>query len=427
MIVQGHRTLGLIALAAALASSAAWADFGSPVTLSPASSHASGAEVVVDADGNAFVVWEQLDGANASIQARARAAGGALGPIARISPVGRDAFDPKVAIDAEGDALVVWRRGSFKKGTPRIQARARSAAGELGPIKTLSDPDQTSFGAEVAVDPDGRALVVWQIDDGTFDRIQARFRSASGALGPIETLSPPGRNAYRPQVAIDADGDALVIWRGYDGMEEVQVQGRARSRPGRWGPVRTFSAGGVDLEPPEVAMESDGDALVVWQADDGIQGRARSAGGGLGPLETFSKAGGRIPEVAIDADGDAVIVWRRSDGTNDLIYARIRFANGDLGETENLSAAGRNADLPEVGVAADGDAVVVWERFNGTINRVQARTLSAAGALGPIETLSAAGGTAGLPQVAVNADGEAVAVWGRHDGAHFRVQAAVGP
>jgi hypothetical protein len=59
--------------------------------------------------------------------------------------------------------------------------------------------------------------------------------------------------------------------------------------------------------------------------------------------------------------------------------------------------------------------------------RVQARTRSAAGVLGAVQTLSASGQDAYYPQVAVNQSGNAATVWNRYDGANERIQATTGP
>jgi hypothetical protein len=97
-----------------------------------------------------------------------------------------------------------------------------------------------------------------------------------------------------------------------------------------------------------------------------------------------------------------------------------------------FSAAGQDAFDPQVAVDGAGDAVAVWSRFDGTDYRIQARTRSAAGVLGPIQTLSGAGQDAIDPQVAV--DGGGLAVWQRSDGTTgcggagcSRIQAAAGP
>ena len=46
----------------------------------------------------------------------------------------------------------------------------------------------------------------------------------------MKTLSAAGQTAFDPQVAVDADGDAVFTWARYDGTES-RVQARARSPP----------------------------------------------------------------------------------------------------------------------------------------------------------------------------------------------------
>lgn len=78
----------------------------------------------------------------------------------------------------------------------------------------------------VAVDADGDAAFAWMGFDGADFRIQARARSASGALGTVQTLSDAGQNAASPQLAADVDGDAVAVWEHWDGANmNWQVQG----------------------------------------------------------------------------------------------------------------------------------------------------------------------------------------------------------
>jgi hypothetical protein len=128
--------------------------------------------------------------------------------------------------------------------------------------------------------------------------------------------------------------------------------------------------------------------------------------------------------VAIDADGDAAFTWQRFDGDADRIQARTRTAAGVLGAIVNLSAAGDDAYAPRVASRDNGDRVFVWLRFDGANDRLQARTMSAAGALGAVQTISAAGADALTPQVAIgSSSGPAVATWERAG----VVQASRGP
>ena len=118
-----------------------------------------------------------------------------------------------------------------------------------------------------------------------------------------------------------------------------------------------------------------------------------------------------VPQVAIEPSGDAVFTWRRSDGTNNRVQARTRSAAGTLGGVQTLSQAGQNANLPQVGVTATGRSVFAWERSDGTNTRIETRARTAAGVLSPVQTASAAGQNASGPAVGVGADGGAVLSW----------------
>src|SRR5205085_12416416 len=125
-----------------------------------------------------------------------------------------------------------------------------------------------------------------------------------------------------------------------------------------------------------------------------------------------SGRGATKPRVAIDAAGGAVAVWRRFDGTSWRVQAAVRAPGGAFAAPVTLSAAGQDADDPQVDVNPAGEAMVVWQRFNGSSTVVQA-ALRPAGrpAFSAGVTISAAGQNAQVPQVAIDAAGGAAAVW----------------
>ncbi len=413
-----------------LAPALAGAVWTAPVTVSGAGEDASSPQVAVDADGDAVFVWVRSDGTNDRIQARARSAAGTLSAVQNVSAAGEDASSPQVAVDADGDAVFTWLR--FDGTSDRIQARARSSAGALSAVQNLSAGGASGVQPHVAVDPDGDALFTWTRSDGAHFRIQARARSAAGALSAVQNLSAAGQSAFASQVAVDPGGDAVITWHRPVGSDQ-RVQAVARSAAGVLSAVQTLSAPGQPSGDPQVAVDDDGNAVFTWVRFDGannrIQARARSAGGALTAVETLSAPGQPAfsPQVAVEGDGDAVFTWVRRDGTNDLAQARARSAVGVLSGVQTLSASGRNAFGPQVDVDSDGDAVFTWYRgFVGEF-RVQARARSAAGALSAVSNLSDPGQDASDPQVGVDAGGDAIATWMRSDGTNTRIQAADGP
>jgi hypothetical protein len=406
-------------LVALLAPTPAAAEFGAPVKLSAAGQDGDAPQVAVDTDGDALVVWQGDDGVHDQVKARARSAAGALGPILTIG----FGTSPRVALDADGDAVIAWM--GHDGANFRIQARARTKAGVLRATQTISAAGHGGFFPELAVDRDGDAVIVWAQNDGAGGQVHARRRSAAGALGAIQPISSASSDAVAPQVALDQDGDALIVWQGSSGSG-FRTQARARSAAGALGPVQNLS--GLFTFASRLAVDLDGDALIVWQGPSGIQARARSAAGALGAIQTLSLAGrpAQDPRVARDSDGDALIVWQGFDGTTHRIEARTRSAAGTLGAIRFLSAAGDHAGRPLVALEPNGDGVVVWNRIMGGTPKIQARTRSATGVLGPFQPI-VVGGSAALPEMAMDAAGDALVVWQRSDGTNLRVEASAGP
>jgi uncharacterized protein YheU (UPF0270 family) len=461
----------LLALAAPASAQAVWS---APLTLSAAGQIASEPQVAVDQSGDAFFVWSRYDattdcGGNfcLRVQARARSAAGALSATQTLSAPGQDAHYPQVGVDQSGNAVFVWERPDATtdcRGSTcdRVQTRARSAAGTLSALQTLSPAGQDTKSAQVAVDPSGNAVFVWQGLDatacGACFRIQARARSASGVLSTTQILS--GSAATAPGVGVDQSGNAVFVWQGFDGTTDCssfgcyRVQARTRSAAGVLGATENISPAGKNANSPQVAVEQSGNAVFAWLRPDGttdcagaacnrVQTRTRSAAGVLSATQTLSPPGQDAvePQVGVDQSGNAVFVWLLSDGTTNCgglachrVQARARSAAGVLSAVQTLSDPGRDAGYSQVAVDQTGNAVFVWARPDATMDcgglgcdRVQARTRSAAGVLGATVTLSAPGQRAFQAQVAVDPGGAAAAVWVRFDGAYDRIQAATGP
>ena len=107
------------------------------------------------------------------------------------------------------------------------------------------------------------------------------------------------------------------------------------------------------------------------------------------------------PEIAVDPAGDEIVVWALgggSDGRHWAVQAAVRPAGATRFDApQELSVAGQNQD-PQVAVDQAGDAIAVWQRFDGANAFVDAASLPAgAGAWSAVELADAADPSA--PQV----------------------------
>ena len=139
------------------------------------------------------------------------------------------------------------------------------------------------------------------------------------------------------------------------------------------------------------------------------------------------------PQIGVSSDGTkAVAVWTRFDGSRNIIQASTATIANNVATwsaSVNLSASGQVVDAPQIGVSSDGTkAVAVWRLFDGSNYVVQASTATIANNVATWSAsvdLSAIGQTAGAPQIGVSSDGtKAVAVWRRGDGSNFIIQGA---
>jgi len=397
--------------------------YPSPETLSDPGQNAGAPQLAIDSAGRATIAWQRFDGAKSRIQALRLGVDGSPGPIQTLSDPGQSALEPQLAIDSAGRATIAWTRSDGANF--RIEALRLGVDGSPGPIQTLSDPGQSAFAPQLAIDSDGRATIAWRRFDGANDRIQALRLGVDGSPGPIQTLSDPG--AGDPQLAIDSAGRATITWHRFDGAND-RIEALRLGVDGSPGPIQTLSDPGQSALEPQLAIDSAGRATITWHRFDGANDRIEAlrlgADGSPGPIQTLSDPGqdaGR-PQLAIDSDGRATIAWQRFDGANDRIQALRLGADGSPGPIQTLSDPGQDANRPQLAIDSAGRATIAWRRSDGANFRIQALRLGADGSPGPLQTLSDPGQNAFDPQLAIDSDGRATIAWERFDGAKDRIQ-----
>ncbi|HEU5106532.1 MAG TPA: glycosyl hydrolase [Solirubrobacterales bacterium] len=399
-------------------------DAARPEDLSPAAEMVTGADVAVAADGAATVVWSARAGSEWSVFARRVSAAGARGPVRQLSAAGGDALAPQIAVAPNGTAVVAWVR--WDGANFRVQERRLAADGTPEEAtRTLSGSGQDAAAPRLDVAPDGEATVVWQRWDGFHYLVQVRQVAPDGTSeAAAQRLSEAGRDAVEPRVAVADDGTATVVWSRFDGEDSI-VQTRRVEPDGTLEEASEgISLAGESAIQPRVGVGPDGTATVVWNRFDGanwvIQARRMNPAGVPAGAAVNLSASGRSaaePQLALDPDGAVTVVWDRFDGTSFVVQARRLDPAGVIGATTfNLSAGGRDAADPQVATSPQGTATVLWSRFDGSNWLVQRRDVDAAGALGTTATLSVAGRRAGDPALAWGEDGTLAMSWRRFAG-----------
>jgi PKD domain/Putative metal-binding motif len=299
-------------------------------------------------------------------------------------------------------------------------ASASAAPAWLAPAGLTGFTNTVSYVAAGA-DANGDVYAAWVRYDGTNYIVEAATRAAGGSFVIKQLQTGPGQ-ARNVTLAANRRGDVIVAWRRQNATGEIWATTKTPTS-GFAVPQTIASVPGMDVEDPNVAVNDGGTMMVVWRLAGGstytetIYGAYRPNGGSFvsAPIST-SDQWNQSPRVVLDATGRATVVWSFWDGTTNIARVRVRQANGALGTQQDLSA-GAPTGYPmfaTVGIDRSGNAVSVWSHWNGSAYDVQGATRAAAS--DSWNQLPAFGQSAGAsygnePQVAVDPNGNAVAIW----------------
>jgi hypothetical protein len=391
------------------------------------------ARVAVDAVGKFLVVWNSdgVDGSGFGIAGqRYDTAGSPLGAEFQVNmyTTGHQA-SPRVAIDAAGNFVVVWRSAGQDGSGYGVFAQRYDAAGSpLGgefQVNTYTTGNQS--GAAVAMDPHGNFVVAWTSAGqdgnlyGVFGQRYDATGSPVGAEFQVNTYTTSHQIAAA--VAMSRLGNFVVVWvsAGQDGSGNG-VFGRryaaAGSPLGGEFQINTYTTS--YQVGAAVAMDPQGNFVVVWHSDGqdgsntGVFGhRYDAAGSPLGAeflVNSYRTSYQHLPAVAMDRLGRFVVVWRSAgqDGSGYGVFAQRYDAAGSPlgGEFQVNTYTTGNQISAAVAMDPHGNFVVAWtsdgqdgssfgifgQRYGGLLPAALTVDASGNGVLEPGETVTVAPG-----------------------------------
>jgi hypothetical protein len=334
---------------------------------------------------------------------------------------GGNAFNFQVAVDPSGNAVVVWQQSEADRSNI-FANRFTPAAGWGAAERIETDDEADAFLPQVAVDPSGNAVVVWGQSDSTFAN---RFTPAAG-WGAPEVIGVGVFSDAAPQVAVDSSGNAVAVWEQWDGTRDTTFANRFTPTAG-WGAPEVIGVGVA----PQVAVDSSGNAVAVGQllvdGRDTIFANRFTPAAGWGTAEQIADDGedARGAQVAVDPSGNAVVVWEQSEGgpARYTIFANRFTPAAGWGAAERIETDdGGYAAYAQVAVDPSGNAVAVWQQSEGDRSNIFANRFTPAAGWGAAERIET-GDYAAYAQVAVDPSGNAIAVWQQQGGARDTIWA----
>jgi hypothetical protein len=398
-------------------------------------------KVAINGNGDAVAVWEQSDGTQVNIWAnRYTSSTKKWGIPALVEQSSGDQVDPRVVVDGTGNAIVVWRSkfsttGSFGNltGYDIISTTYSAQTGTWKPPGRISlfnyglpPSGYDKHDPRVAIDGTGNAVAIWIQDNNVWaNRYTASTKlwDHNISLEPLATIIDNIAGvSSNPEIAMDSSGNAIAVWQQDGGGQTHIWANRYSSSTGTWGSATLIDDHVIGFaDSPKVALDENGSAVVVWGwAATGYPPPSNYKNVWSNQYTASSGTWGTPTQIQGSTE-HAILIQVAVGGIGNATAVWVQgnglWANRYTASTGWGTAATRIVDgtggihIPTLGMDGNGNAIVLWGNNPLSSNLWFSRYVKETGSWGAATVLNNGAGSAGIPEVSVNQGGNAVAVW----------------
>lgn len=412
-------------------SSMSWTNNAAAIAMYP--------DLKVSSAGNGLAVWWTSTGTNTSvIQAQWL---NSETSATNISSTTGSATTPKVAVDANGNAIVVWMQTDNQITNLWVN---RYTAGGWGVAQQVTNYTSATVGPSnvpsIAIDGAGNAVIMWNqstVGSSHFDVYTSRYSVANNSWSAPALLSSGINSAYGYKVVSNSKGHVALIYcqntAGTGGNGDASdVWVATGTTTGGFTTHTQVSSGPNPFDgAASLAIDPDGDIIAEWLQSDNagydVWVSLLPSGGTWSTPQTITNmVSGEcyFPEVVMDQYGNAFATWEQQSDTSQYIaVSRYDAGSGVWGAPAQIGAniANMYAFGPQhIAVDLSGNATLVWYQatLTGslvTVNSAQYLLSSGWGTPQLISTLGAPFDGFSiwpLPCVDVSPSGQSVIIWG---------------
>lgn len=297
-----------------------------------------------------------------------------------------------------------------------------SQVGQLGSNETISP-------YSVQINDTGTAVATWSVGNVWGEStLYANVRQGGAWLTPVAF----GSRAYSPSVALTASGDAIAVysqpyfesasgWSGIGAHLRTLVNSRRYNhRTGAWSAARPISVNGWSFAGhPDIAVDSNGNAIAIWDEDSQIWARRFDAALGAWETSATNLSVTYVPHRRIVVDGSNIFTFLWVE--NSTVYARRFNATPNTWDASirigHDPAVLPGASDPQVDVNNAGNVFVVWQQGTTLPDNTTRYSIDSS-SFDPVTntwsapaTLTASASLVQSPRVAVDNAGNAMAAW----------------
>lgn len=295
------------------------------------------------------------------------------------------------------------------------------------PPTVLSGVSFNAVNPQVVINPNGDAISIWTENNV----VKSSSKLVCGSWLSAVTVS--GTGASSPCLVMDQNGNATAVW-----LESGVIKASTKLFNSSWSSPTTLSSKGATG--PTLCVDSDGDVVAAWARAGNIEASTKLFGTPWRVKLTINSTGASSPKIAVGGSGsntNFVLVWQGTSGNTPVIYASSKLILGGWSDAQIISKITHNAINPSIAVDSNGNALAVWYAYDVTgVNYSNVIVKSAARSFGScswgsVSDLSASGSrnpATLFASVAFDSIGNAIAIWNTSfDDATFNVQSSIKP
>lgn len=279
-------------------------------------------------------------------------------------------IQPDVAVRDDGTTMVTYADDHDGNGYYDVKVKTfDSAARETGAATVNATAAGQQQNPRIAADPNGTGFAIaFETWDGAPKQVHLAFYSAITAKKWEKIISPGAGPSQNPDVAMGANGNAVVVWEMDTGSGVFAIRIRGFAPDGTESLGYRSPSGTGDQRDASVAADFAGNFVVGWHNDrtgtSQVAVRSYTAAGTGGPI--LYGANGAVPRVGIDDQRRAVVTWRAGG------HVYVQGVNADGSTTGRLPAlrttAVASTNLYVQPAVAVDPAGAITLTYNKTIN-----------------------------------------------------------
>ena len=231
--------------------------------------------IAIDNQGNIAIAFQQSDGTATNVYVNRFTASTSLwsGAVLRDTAATSTASDPRIAFDANGNGIMIYRQGSIV-----LAQRYTRSTNSWSTTETPLDSLTTNATAlQLALDANGTGIAAWvQSDASGASLYAARFNGTTwSAAVPIDGPAvagnnfPVNANAYTMTLSVAGNRAAIVWQQAQTATGTVYDVYAARFDGTTWSARELVEQRADNAVTPTVAIDSLGNVSVAFQQNDG--------------------------------------------------------------------------------------------------------------------------------------------------------------